>query len=182
MRQAIIESALQKKYTMHFNNSDDKFKRIAYGLSKDVEILTKEGFNGISILNIRKQHFSSNAFSIALIYRCPNTQTSAFIDCLNYVVGSGIDVLLWDFNIDVFDEVAYRRLKDTLSSYNLKVLEPTHLDGALLDHEYLHKTFEHGKLVMSVVNNIYSSDYDAVTLRLSFRQNSDNNIDFNIRV
>ena len=88
---------------------------------------------------------NNNVFSIALIYRCPNTQTSAFIDCLNYVVGSGIDVLLWDFNIDALDEVAYRRLKDTLSSYNLKVLEPTHLDGALLDHVYLHKTFEHDK-------------------------------------
>ena len=60
-----------------------------------------------------------------------------FIDCLNYVVGSGIDVLLGDFNIDALDKVAYRRLKDTLSSYNL---EPTDLDGALLDHVYLHKT------------------------------------------
>ena len=89
---SIIESALQKKYTMHFNNSDNKFKSIAYGLSNDVEILAKEDFNGISIFNIRKQ--SNNLFSIALIYRCPNTQTSAFIDCLNYVVGSGIDVLL----------------------------------------------------------------------------------------
>ena len=91
---SIIESALQKKYTMHFNNSDNKFKSIAYGLSNDVEILAKEDFNGISIFNIRKQHFSNNPFSIALICKCPNTETSAFIDCLNYVVGSGIDVLL----------------------------------------------------------------------------------------
>ena len=167
---------------MHFSNSDDKFKRIAYGISKDVEILAKEDFNGISVFNIRKQHFSNNAFSIAFIYMCPNTQTSAFIDCLNYVVDSGIDVLLGDFNIDALDEVAYRRLKDTLSSYNLKVLEPTHLDGALLDHEYLHKTFEHGTLLLSVVNNMYFLNHDAVTVHLSFTQNSDNDIDFNIRV
>ena len=117
-----------------------------------------------------------------MIYRYPNTQASAFIDCLNYAVGSGVDVLLGDFNIDALDEVAYRRLKDTLSSYNLKVLEPTHLDGALLDHVYLHKTFEHDKLVMSVVNNIYFSDHNAVSVLLRFRQNSDNDIDFNIRV
>ena len=173
---SIIESALQKKYTMHFNNSDNKFKSIAYGLSNDVKILAKEYFN------VLKQPFSNNPFSVALVYRCPNTQTSAFIDCLNYVVGSGIDVLLWDFNIDALDEVAYRRLKDTLSSYNLKVLEPTHLDGALLDHVYLHKTFEHDKLVMSVVNNIYFSDHDAVTVQLRIRRNSDNDIDFNIRI
>ena len=74
---SIIESALQKKYTMHFNNSDNKFKSIAYGLSNDVEILAKEDFNGTSIFNIRKQHFSNNSFSVALIYRCPNTQPSA---------------------------------------------------------------------------------------------------------
>ena len=111
---------------MHFNNSNKKFKSIAYGLSNAVEILVKEHFNGISIFNIWKQHFSNISFSIVLIHRCPNTQTSAFIDWLNYAVGSGIDVLLGDFNIDALDEVACRRLKDTLSSYNLKVLEPTH--------------------------------------------------------
>ena len=94
---SIIESALQKKYTMHFSNSDNKFKIIAYGLSNDVKILAKEYFN------VLKQPFSNNPFSVALIYRCPNTQTSAFIDCLNYVVGSGIDFLLGDFNIDALD-------------------------------------------------------------------------------
>ena len=151
---SIIESALQKKYTMHFNNGDNEFKSISYGLSNDVEILAKDDFNGISSFKIRKQHFSNNPFSIALIYRCQNTQTSTFIDWLNHVVGSGIDVLLGDFNIDALDEVAYRRLKDTLSNYKLKVLEPTHLDGVLLDHVYLYKTFEHDKLIMPVVNNI----------------------------
>ena len=94
---SIIESALPKKYTMHFNNSDNKFKSIAYGLSNDVKILAKEYFN------VLKQPFSNNPFSVALVYRCPNTQTSAFIDCLNYVVGSGIDFLLGDFSIDALD-------------------------------------------------------------------------------
>ena len=63
------------------------------------------------------------------------------------------------------------------------MLEPTHLHGALLDHVYLHKTFEHDKLVMSVVNNIYfPDDHDAVPVQLRFRQDSCNDIDFNIRV
>ena len=47
---SIIESDLQKKYNMHFSNSDNKFESIAYGLSNDVEILAKENFNGISIV------------------------------------------------------------------------------------------------------------------------------------
>ena len=100
-----------EKYTMHFNNTDNKFKSIAYGLSNDAKILAKEDFNGISVW---KQHFSNNLFSIVLIYSYPNTQTLTLIYCLNYVVGSGIDVLLWDFTVDTLDEVAYRRLKDTL--------------------------------------------------------------------
>ena len=133
---SIIESALRKKYTMHFNNSDNKFKSIVYGLPNDVETLAKEDFNGISLFNIRKQHFSNNPFSIALMYRCPNIQTSTFVDGLNYVVGTGIDGLLGYFNMDALDEVPYRRLKDILSSYDLEVLESTHLDGALLDHVY----------------------------------------------
>ena len=77
---------------MHFNNSENKSQSIAYDLSNDVEILVKGDFNGISIFNIQKQHFINNPFSIALIDRCPNTQTSAFIDYLNYIVGSGMDV------------------------------------------------------------------------------------------
>ena len=34
---SIIELASRKNYIMHFNNSDIKFKSIAYGLSNDVE-------------------------------------------------------------------------------------------------------------------------------------------------
>ena len=42
---SIIDPALQKKYTMHFKNSDNKFKSIAYGLLRDLKILAKEEFN-----------------------------------------------------------------------------------------------------------------------------------------
>ena len=73
-------------------------------------------------------------------------------------------------------------MKDILSSYNVKALEHSHLDGALLDHVNLYKTFEHDKLVMSVVKNICFSDHNAVTLQVRFRQNSDSDIDFNIRI
>ena len=46
--------------------------------------------------------------------------------------------------------------KTHLAHHTLKKLEFTHLDGTLLDHVYLHKTFEHDELVMSVVNNLPS--------------------------
>ena len=47
---SIIESALQKKYIMHFSNNDNK--SIACGLPNGAEILAKEDFNGISTFNI----------------------------------------------------------------------------------------------------------------------------------
>ena len=62
------------------------------------------------------------------------------------------------------------------------MLESTHLYGELLDHVYLHKTFEQNKSVMSVVNNTSFWDLDAVKMQLRFRQNSDNDIHFNIRI
>ena len=180
---SFIASALQKKYTMHFNNSINKYKSIAYGVSNDIEVLVKEDFDGISIFSIRKSRCSSKSFSIALLYRSPNTQVSNLIDCINYIVGRGIDILCGDFNIDALDEVAYRNLKEALGSYNLKVLEPTHLDGALLDHVYFRKAFELDKHVISVVNNIYFSDHDAVTVQFRFSKYSDNSdVDFNVTV
>ena len=50
---SIIESALHKKYTMHFNNRDNKFKSIAYALSNDSEILVKEDLMEFLILTFK---------------------------------------------------------------------------------------------------------------------------------
>lgn len=41
---------------------------------------------------------------MALIYRSSNSPLTGFIDCLRYLVGRNIDILLGDFNIDAFNE------------------------------------------------------------------------------
>ena len=41
---------------------------------------------------------------MALIYRLSNSPLTGFIDCLRYLVGRNIDILLGDFNIDAFNE------------------------------------------------------------------------------
>ena len=92
-----------------------------------------------------------------MIYRSPKSSLSEFIDCLEYLVGSKIDIFPGDFNIDAFEGV--RTLKEVFSNYNLKVSEPTHVDDALLDHVYIKKSFENGKHVTSIVNNVYFSDH-----------------------
>ena len=52
------------------------------------------------------------------------------------------------------------------------VKKPTHLDGTLLDHIYLHKLFP-SKNVKVVVKNIYFSDHDAVKLQILVGGNDD---------
>ena len=67
-----------------------------------------------------------------------------------------------------------------MSNYDLKVSEPTHLDGALLDPVYIKKSSENDKHVTSLVNNVYFSDHDAVKVQIRFKDNSQGGIDFNI--
>ena len=77
---------------------------------------------------------------------------------MEYLVDSNLDIFPGDFDIDAF--VRVRTLKEVFSNYNLNVSEPTHLDGVLLNHVYIKKSFENGKPVTSVVNNVYFSDHD----------------------
>ena len=130
----IMESALKRQFKIHFNSNINKFKSIAYGYSREITILSNEDFNAISIFTLKKQQFSNTP--ITLIYRSPKSPLSEFIDCLQCLVGGNIDIFLGDFNIDAFEGV--RALKEVFSNYNLKVSEPTHLDGALLDHVIIH--------------------------------------------
>ena len=68
-------------------------------------------------------------------------------------------------------------------AYKLKLLvsEPTHLDGALLDHVYVADSFS-GQKTTVVIKNIYFSDHDAVIPHISPNKNNDvnENIDFNV--
>ena len=83
------------------------------------------------------------------------------------IVYRNIDILLGDFNIDILEGV--RALKEVSNNYNLKVSEPTHLDGALLDHD---------KHVTSLVNNVYFSDHDVIKVQIIFKDNKQGGVDF----
>ena len=108
-----------------------------------------------------------------MAYRSPNTPVTGFLDQLIYFINARkIDILLGDFNIDSFDSDASAKLHDILYNYKLMVKEPTPLDGALLDHAYLHKLFP-SKNVNAVVKNIYFSDHDAVKLQILVGGNDD---------
>ena len=61
------------------------------------------------------------------------------------------------------------------------VSEPTHLDGAALDHVYLLNAFLPNKKIHCSVKNIYFSDHDAVRFKIDFEYLPDD-IDFKVDV
>ena len=91
------------------------------------------------------------------------------------------DILLDDFNINALCPDSYSNLRHMPTNYKLLVSQPTHLDGALLDHVYISDSFSGHKTTV-VIKNIYFSDHDAVMLHISPNKNNDVNedIDFNV--
>ena len=72
------------------------------------------------------------------------------------------------------------QLIEVLVDYNLMVSGATHLDGALLDHIYVLKSFCRKKIVDSIIRNIYFTDHDAVKLRIRSKfQNKIQYLDIN---
>ena len=63
-----------------------------------------------------------------------------------------------------------------LTNYKLFVSQPTHLDGALLDHVYIADSFS-GQKTTVVIKYIYFSDHDAVILHISPNKSNDVNED-----
>ena len=122
---------LQRRCRVHFNTNVNKFKSIAYGYSNQITILSNENIDVISITP-RKQQFSNTPISIVLVYISLIALLSVFIDFLRYLVGRSIDIFQEFFNTDGCEKV--RSLNEVFYNYNLKVSEPTHLDGSLLYH------------------------------------------------
>ena len=135
-----IESSLQENFKIHFNSNENRYRSIAFCYSDFVSLLTYEDDNGICTLTVTKPKFYEYPITAALVLSIPNTLVAGFLDQLIYFTNARkIDILLGDFNIDAFDSDASAKLHDIVTYYRLVVKEPTHLDGALLDHVYLHK-------------------------------------------
>ena len=64
-----MESSLERQFKIHFNLNVNKFKSIAYRYSREITIISNEGFNTVSIFTLKKQQFINTPSSIALIYR-----------------------------------------------------------------------------------------------------------------
>ena len=90
--------------------------------------------------------------------------------------------MLGDFKIDALYYDSYNPLQQKLENYKLLVSEPTHMDGGLLDHAYVARSFSTDKVSTTVIKNVYFSDHDAVKSQIKCKMldNMDENIDFTI--
>ena len=113
--------------------------------------------------------FVDHLITIILLYRSPNSFETAFLDMINQLlILSKVRLILRDFNIDglVVMLLKCQKLGHILRTYEMIVLEPTHLDGPALNHVYLIKHFLDNKKVHCSVKNLYFLDHDAVRFKI----------------
>ena len=100
-------------FYMDFNNSNNKFQSIAYGV-KDFDCYRgcDNSNPGVSVIMIEKDTFSDSEIWIGILYKLHSQPVQDFYDQLrNFVNSNNIQILLGDFNIDypaakeIFDEV-----------------------------------------------------------------------------
>ena len=163
-----VNNELQDYFSIDYNLSHDQHRSIAFCSVNEISILAHQKYDGLSLITIIKPSFSIHRVKVMLLYRSPSSSQSVFYRRFAALLQSNqVDILLGDFNIDALDDAAAHQLNDILGNFQLIVKEPTHLDGGLLDHIYLHKLFLVGKHVDSIVSSIYFSDHDAVKVKVS---------------
>ena len=152
---------------MYYNSSTDKHRSIAFGYSNNIFLCESSNFCSMSLVNVKKFTFLDKPVKVALLYRPPNSP-SLFLQNMKYWIDEKKtqDILLGYFNINALCTDSNSNLRHMLTNYKLLVSQPTHLDGALLDHVYIadsfsgHKTTEVIKNISPNKNNDVNEDID----------------------
>ena len=74
-----------------------------------------------------------------------------------------------DFNINAQDQEQTSTLQQMLQDYQQLVQEPTQLEGGILDHVYVRKSFLKDFKVDCFMKCAYFSDHDAIKVKLSLK-------------
>ena len=89
---------------------------------------------------------------------------SNFVDVLGYIAHSKeIDIVLGDFNENP------NTFRLPLEQFEQLVTEPTHIDGSILDHVYVHKSLLSTFFFHISVKAMFFTDHDAIRLKISRR-------------
>ena len=178
-----ITSKFQNSFRMFFNNNRDKYRSIAFGYSSNMALCSSSDSGSKSVLALKKPAFLGESVKIGLLYRSPNLLPNLFLENLtSWIDEEKPDILLGDFNLDALCYDSCNPLQQRLENYKLLVSEPTYMDGGLLDHVYIARSFSTNKLSTTGIKNVYFSDHDSVKLQIKCKMldNMDENIDFTI--
>ena len=138
-----ITSKFQNSFRMYFNNNRDKYRSIAFGYSSNMALCSSADCGSKSVLALK-------------LYRSPNLLPNLFLENLtSWIDEEKPDILLGDFNLDALCYDSCNPLQQRLENYKLLVSEPTHMDGGLLDHVYIARSFSTNKLSTTVIKNVF---------------------------
>ena len=152
-----------------YNNNQNKFLSTAICYSDVVFVDPYEMHERYFLFTLSKPAFSdTRAVKVCLIYRQHNVSVHQFYVFLSQILRSHeIDVLLGDFNIDLFDDTLREEHMQFLEQHNFVccIEESTHIDGGFLDHVYM--KHDNGLSVCDVdIKCVYFSDHDAVKIKI----------------
>lgn len=122
----------------------DRFFSGLVGHNLTIELFDIVKIPGAFFFKMTKKTFNKNAVSFLLLYRKNSLNREQSLYLIQHFLGNEIvDVLLVDFNVNVFSDGNY--FLDFLTELK-QVVTPTHISGSLIDHIYVHKnvlnTFE----------------------------------------
>ena len=92
-------------FNIYFNNNQNKFMSLAYGLHNTISVTEEEDFPGISIVNLKRWHFLKKALNQMILYKGYGQTLATFYEYLLYFIGAkSLDMIVGDFNIDACNQ------------------------------------------------------------------------------
>ena len=161
------------KFTVYPNNDINKYKSQLIGTDQVfVKVTSFQKWSGFTLLQMKKSLFSDDIMSILLVYRCHSESLHKFLTDLSSIkLAFNLDMIFGDFNIDFQKETREKfELLNVLDSaeFTQIVDHPTHIDGGLIDHIYIKKTFLEIFSVEFIKICVTVSDHDALKVRVKF--------------
>ena len=158
---------LLSNYNLSYNNDQHKFNSMAVGSDLDyINVQEYDHSTGFSVVYFKKPLFVDKVFSLLLVYKRSTMSKDAFLCHLSnlFMDFNSFDLILGDFNINGLEEDPL--LSRVLSDYQLMVNFPTHLDGSMLDHIYVHKDLMDHYEFKTIRKCINISDHDAIKINI----------------
>jgi len=155
-----------KQHQLLLHNNEDKFKSLALLKNEFIESYI-EYFDAAIYAEFNNIPGASLPLSVLLLYKSNNQPITDFMQNIRYLVTTKLpDIILGDFNIDLFKE-ASSAFVQTLEemSYSIKLKSPTHIRGGLIDHVYFSHALSRSCICNILIHPLYYSDHDAILLQ-----------------